>query len=155
MDIDSETLAEELGEAVAGAGLTLAVAESLTAGRLAASIAVVGGSADWFRGGVVAYQPETKFSVLRVTPGDVATELAATEMALGVAHLMSADVALAVTGIGGPEHQHRPAGTVFVAAVRGSAVEVERHQFVGSPDAVIRQTITAALKAGLRMVNTA
>jgi nicotinamide-nucleotide amidase len=103
-------------------------------------------AADWFRGGVVAYDERVKFGVLGVTPGPLVTERCAREMAEGVARLLGAEATIGVTGVGGPEpSEGQPAGTVVVTArVRG--VEHSRtFQFPGSPETVISATVDRAV----------
>lgn len=101
-------------------GLTVATAESLTAGLLAAALADVPGASGTLQGGVVAYQNRVKEQVLGVdadllehrgaVDGDVAVQ-----MAQGVRRVLGADVGLATTGVAGPEpHQGKPVGTVYL-----------------------------------------
>lgn len=110
----------------AAQGITVAVAESLTAGLVAASLGGVPGASAVFRGGVVAYATEVKASVLGVSrellaeQGPVCGEVAEA-MAVGVRSVCDADVGLATTGVAGPgAHYGKPAGTVFIGwAVAG------------------------------------
>jgi len=97
-------------------GLTLAVAESLTGGLVAARLVNVPGASHWFRGGIVAYASEVKRSLLDVPEGPVVSEEAAAAMAAGVRERLGAEVGLGVTGVAGPESQdgERP-GTVFLS----------------------------------------
>jgi nicotinamide-nucleotide amidase len=128
-------------------GLTVAVAESLTGGALSAALAKAGDAQDWFAGGVAAYRNATKYQVLGVPEGPVVTPDAARAMALGVLELLGADLAVAVTGVGGPgPEEGRPSGTVFICAASGSRVLDAAHEFDGDPDAVVEQTIEHALR---------
>ncbi|MFG3104360.1 CinA family protein [Streptomyces sp. NPDC048182] len=102
-------------------GETLAVAESLTGGLVAAAITAVPGASKAFRGSVTAYATELKHRVLGVDAellaarGAVDPQVAA-QMAAGVRVAMGADWGLATTGVAGPEPQDgQPVGTVFVA----------------------------------------
>jgi nicotinamide-nucleotide amidase len=102
-------------------GQTVAVAESLTGGLVAAALTSVPGSSAAFRGGVVAYATELKTALLGV-PADLLArhgpvhEAVAAAMASGVRASLGATFGLATTGVAGPGpadgHQ---AGTVFVA----------------------------------------
>jgi nicotinamide-nucleotide amidase len=113
--VDDETMEDAIATRLRARGLTLGVAESVTGGLIASRLVNVAGASAWFKGGVVSYASEVKFSVLGVAPGPVVTEKAATEMARGVARVVDADVGLSVTGVAGPEEQDgQPAGTVFV-----------------------------------------
>ncbi|MEV7172723.1 CinA family protein [Streptomyces sp. JL4002] len=100
---------------------TLAVAESLTGGMVAAALTAVPGASRSFRGSVTAYATEIKHLVLGVdaallrAEGAVNAQVAA-EMAGGVRRVMGASWGIATTGVAGPEPQDgQPVGTVFVA----------------------------------------
>ncbi|MEU8961480.1 CinA family protein [Streptomyces sp. NPDC048491] len=102
---------------------TLAVAESLTGGLVAAELTSVPGASRVFRGSVTAYATELKRDVLGVDAtllaerGAVDPEVAQ-QMAAGVRTVLGADWGIATTGVAGPEPQDgRPVGTVYVSAV--------------------------------------
>lgn len=136
-------LAEQLGRTK----LTVAVAESLTGGRIAAHLAAGESSAEWFCGGVVAYQSEVKYRVLGVDRGPVVTAKAAKQMAAGVRELHGADIAVAVTGAGGPDPQDgQPVGTVFIGFADANGEQVEEYHFDGEPEDVVAATTVAALR---------
>jgi nicotinamide-nucleotide amidase len=103
-------------------GETLAVAESLTGGLVAAEITSVPGASKVFRGSVTAYATELKHTLLGVDAdllaahGAVDPQVAA-RMAAGVRRALGADWGVATTGVAGPDPQDgQPVGTVFVAA---------------------------------------
>ena len=105
------------------ARLTVAVAESVTGGRVAAAMTSVPGASAVLRGSVTAYATDLKARVLGVDPallsraGAVDAEVAR-QMALGVRRLCGADVGIATTGVAGPTEQDGKAvGTVYVAVV--------------------------------------
>lgn len=102
-------------------GATVATAESLTGGQLAAEFTSVPGASACFVGGVVAYASAVKVSVLGVSPsiiesyGAVSAQCAEA-MALGARALLGSTYALATTGVAGPDRQEgHPAGHVWVA----------------------------------------
>ncbi|MEU0435637.1 CinA family protein [Streptomyces sp. NPDC006290] len=102
-------------------GETLAVAESLTGGLVAAEITAVPGASKAFRGSVTAYATELKHELLGVDAtllaerGAVDPQVAA-QMAAGVRRALGADWGIATTGVAGPEPQDgHPVGTVYVA----------------------------------------
>ncbi|MFC0598900.1 CinA family protein [Streptomyces palmae] len=116
--------ADEALELLARRGQTLAVAESLTGGLVAAELTAVPGASRSFRGSVTAYATELKRELLGVDGpllerrGAVDAEVAR-QMARGVRRLLGADWGVATTGVAGPAEQDgKPVGTVFVA-VRG------------------------------------
>ena len=121
MDDDVDALAREVGRRLADRSSTIAVAESLTGGILVQALARVEGSGEWLLGGLVAYARQVKHEVLGVTAAKVVSETAAREMASGVRRLLGADVAVAVTGVGGPDPQDgEPPGTVWIGIDDGT-----------------------------------
>ncbi len=102
-------------------GETLAVAESLTGGLVAAEITAVPGASKAFRGSVTAYATDLKHELLGVDAALLAARGAvdpqvAGLMAAGVRKALGADWGIATTGVAGPEPQDgQPVGTVFVA----------------------------------------
>jgi nicotinamide-nucleotide amidase len=122
---DDETMEHAVAALLAAHGLTLAVAESLTGGLVASRLVNVPGASDWFRGGVVSYASEVKFSILGVPEGPVVSAATAAAMAAGVRDLLGADVGLGVTGVAGPDPlEGEPPGTVYLGAVVGDAEPV-------------------------------
>ncbi|WP_228988576.1 CinA family protein [Streptomyces sp. DH8] len=110
-------------------GETLAVAESLTGGLVAAELTAVPGASRSFRGSVTAYATSLKRDVLGVDGsllaerGAVDPEVAA-QMAAGVRRALDADWGISTTGVAGPEPQDgQPVGTVYVAVAGPSGVE--------------------------------
>ncbi|MFJ8792427.1 CinA family protein [Streptomyces sp. NPDC102462] len=102
-------------------GETLAVAESLTGGLVAAEITAVAGASKSFRGSITAYATDLKHRLLDVDAGlldrnGAVDPQVAAQMAAGVRAALGADWGIATTGVAGPEPQDgRPVGTVFVA----------------------------------------
>lgn len=132
-------------------GVSVATAESLTGGQLAALFTAVPGASACFVGGVVAYASEVKVSVLGVSPsviesyGAVSAECAA-EMASGVRSLLSTTYALATTGVAGPDSQEgHPAGHVWVACAGPGGVETRLLSLEGDRAAVQSASCRAAL----------
>ncbi|WP_035931073.1 competence/damage-inducible protein A [Pseudofrankia saprophytica] len=117
---DDDTLAGVIGAHLAACQGTVAVAESLTGGRLAAAFTATPGASAYFRGGVVAYATDAKASVLGVDEAVLATDGAvsartAAAMAAGVRDLFGATWGLATTGVAGPEEQEgKPVGTLHL-----------------------------------------
>ena len=111
-------------------GRTVAVAESCTAGLLAARLTERPGSSAYFKGGVVAYSNEAKSDLLGVDAalisrhGAVSPEVAEA-MADGALDRFGADVACSVTGVAGPDGgtEQKPVGYVCFC-VKSSAGEV-------------------------------
>jgi len=140
-------LAASLADLVDERNWRIAVAESLTCGRILSTLGAAPNAANWLAGGVVAYRAEIKYRLLGVAPGPVISQTCAEQMASGVARLMRAHVSIAVTGCGGPDPEEGQApGTVFIAAsVRGQTTH-ENFHFKGTPAAVLESTTNEALK---------
>ncbi len=141
--------------ALADAGLTLAVAESLTGGLLADAVVSVPGASVVFLGGVVTYATASKSSVLGVPEALLAARGApdpevARAMAHGVRQLFGASFAAATTGVAGPDPQDGKApGTVFVAVAWGDRMgfddNVVEFHIAGSRAEVRRGAVDAAV----------
>lgn len=146
-DDEIRGLVDRIAQSVGDAGLTLACAESLTAGQIATALGAGEGSGEWFLGGVVAYHRETKYRMLGVDRGPVVCESAAIQMARGVADAIGADIAVSVTGVGGPDTQDgEPVGTVFMGVVTPEESHVDRFAFEGEPVEIVRETTVQALR---------
>lgn len=142
-------------EALRRAGRTVAVAESLTGGLLAATLVDVPGASRVLRGAVVAYATDLKHELLGVDAdllrrrGAVDGEVAE-QMAGGVRRRLRADYGVATTGVAGPDAQdgHAP-GTVYVAVVGPEADErgplQRRLHLPGDRGQVRRAAVRAAL----------
>ena len=137
---------QHIAEAVVRSGLTVAAAESLTGGNIAAALSAIEGASTWFRGGVVAYGEEVKFNLLEVDRGPVIRAEVAEQMATGAARLLDADVAVSTTGVGGPGPQEdQPQGTVYIAVATDSECVVHTYHFAGDPAEVVAKATAQAL----------
>jgi nicotinamide-nucleotide amidase len=133
-------------------GQTLAVAESLTGGLLAATIVDVPKASDAFRGGLVVYATDLKASLagvpleLLAAHGPVHPDVAAA-LARGARLRCTADWGVATTGVAGPDPQDGiPPGTVYVGLAGPDGLGlVRRLDLPGDRPAVRRGTVTAAL----------
>ncbi|WP_329174058.1 CinA family protein [Streptomyces sp. NBC_01477] len=143
-------------------GGTLAVAESLTGGLLAAELTAVPGASRSFRGSVTAYATALKHELLGVD-GTLLAERGAVdaqvarEMAEGVRRRLGADWGAATTGVAGPDPQDgRPVGTVFVAvAGPGGFSEVAALLLAGDRTAIRRASVAAVLDLLLEQLQKA
>jgi nicotinamide-nucleotide amidase len=146
-DEGTRSLVERLA-AIAGSGeLSVAVAESLTGGQLSAALSAGPEASRWFRGGVVAYHPDVKFCLLEVPPGPVVTRSCAEQMARAAAQLTGARVAVALTGVGGPDPEEgQPPGTVWLAVCVDGGARAEQHHFDGEPAEVLDAAVTRSVE---------
>jgi nicotinamide-nucleotide amidase len=140
--------AEELSQLAHQLGVTVAVAESLTSGAVASVLGRAPASSDWFCGSVVAYRSSVKHDLLRVPEGPVVSATAVEAMAQCCAELFGADLAVAVSGVGGPEEQEgNPVGTVWFGLCSRGTVTTERRQFSGDPAQIVHETVARAVQA--------
>ena len=144
----------KLSAALLARGWTMAAAESCTGGWIAKCCTDRAGSSAWFERGFVTYSNAAKRELLGVA-GDVleragaVSEAVARSMAEGALRNSRAEVALAVTGIAGPDGgaPDKPVGTVWFGwAVAGEATLTVCRRFEGDREAVRRQTVRAALE---------
>lgn len=144
---------EELASRLSEHGWTLSTAESCTGGWIAKCCTDRAGSSAWFERGFITYSNQAKRDMLGVDetvleePGAVSRE-AALQMADGAQSGADTDVAVAVTGIAGPDggSDDKPVGSVWFAwSIQGSA-EAELKLFPGDREAVRRQTVGHALQ---------
>lgn len=155
-------LAERVGHKLKAAGRRLVTAESCTAGWVAKALTDVPGSSQWFECGYVTYSDTAKLRDLGVAPrtlesfGSV-SEQTVREMAEGALRVSGAQVALAVSGIAGPDGgtPDKPVGTVwFCAAARqGPASEIiaEEKHFDGDRAFVRSRSVEHGLRLILRL----
>lgn len=153
-------LACEVGAILQTQGRVLATAESCTGGWIAKAITDIPGSSLWFERGFVTYSNEAKRDLLGVREttlkayGAVSAETVA-EMAVGALAHSCADVAVAVSGIAGPDggSPDKPVGTVWLGwAVRSGATHTRHYAFSGDREAVRRQAVFAALEGVLDVI---
>ena len=133
-------------------GVSIAVAESCTAGLIASKLTALPGSSSYFNGGVVAYQNEIKTKILGVSQSiiDEKTEVSVEvvkQMAKSVLEKFDANFAIATTGYAGPAGgtNKNPIGTVFIAIASVVGVVVSRFVFLGDRQSVVNQASESAL----------
>ncbi|AXA97522.1 MULTISPECIES: CinA family protein [Microbacterium] len=148
---------ERLVARLADLGWSIAAAESLTGGLLAASIVSVSGASRVFRGGIVAYATDVKASLLGVEQhlldahGPVHPRVAS-QMAEGVRRALGrdgvpADVGVATTGIAGPlSPDGQPVGTVHIAVATPLGSRVESVLIDGDRAAIRTETAARAVR---------
>jgi nicotinamide-nucleotide amidase len=132
-------------------GLTLAVAESLTGGLLAATLVEIPGVSAVFRGGLVVYATDLKHTLAGVSQslldlrGPVDPEVAG-ELAAGARERCVADWGLATTGVAGPDPQDgKPVGLVYIAAAGPSGSAVRELRLSGSRAQIRAETVATVL----------
>jgi nicotinamide-nucleotide amidase len=151
---DIDELSRQLGEACLRAHLTVATAESCTGGGVGEAITRTPGSSAWFDRGFVTYSNDAKVDLLGVKQETIGShgavsEAVAREMAVGALHQSTAGLAVAVTGIAGPDGgtAAKPVGLVWFAwaSLEGS-VEARFEIYGGDRAAIRRQAVLEALR---------
>jgi nicotinamide-nucleotide amidase len=162
MSTDFLALATKVGRNLRRRNERLVTAESCTGGWIAKAITDVPGSSQWFEAGYVTYSDASKQKILRVKPVTLArfgavSEAVVREMAHGALKVSGAEVAVAISGVAGPDGgtRDKPVGLVWIcwAWRRGRRVRlrVRRRRFQGDRQAVRMGSVVAALR-GLLVV---
>lgn len=153
-----DSAAARLGNALRQQGLRVTAAESCTGGGIAEAITRVSGSSGWFDTGFVTYANHSKMRWLGVSEADLQQFGAVSEpvvraMAEGALEAADADLAVAVSGIAGPEGgtPDKPVGTVWFAwAVRDRGVLSQCRRLHGNRRDVRAQTVLHGLEGLIR-----
>ena len=153
MSIEGKFLSKEISDLFWKEGLTLATAESCTAGNVAAAITAIPGSSHFYRGGIIAYSNEVKENMLGVNPETLenkgaVSEETVIEMVKGAMKSMNSDCAVATSGIAGPTGgtPDKPVGTVWIAVAYKEQVISSCFHFGERRDENIQQAACTALK---------
>jgi nicotinamide-nucleotide amidase len=129
--------------------LTLAFAESATAGRLSSEFSLIPNCGKTLRGGLVCYDAGVKLDILGV-PKEVVEKYTpesaevTKELAERMQSFLPADIQVAVTGLtmpGGSETEDKPVGTMFIHAIISGKSIALREVYKGSPEEIVLQTV--------------
>jgi len=151
-------LAGEVAALLADKKITVAVAESCTGGALCQALTDIPGSSAWFDRGFITYSNQAKVEMLGVSStlleqyGAVSFETARA-MVEGVHGRSNAELAIAITGIAGPDGgtAEKPVGTVFFGiGQKGQAVKIDKRRFKGERGEVRARSVEFVLKALLK-----
>lgn len=143
----------EIARRALAAKLHIVTAESCTGGWLAKVMTDLAGSSRWFERGYITYSNEAKMQDLGVSKETLmahgaVSEQTAREMALGALLVTGADIAVAVSGIAGPDGgtPEKPVGTVWFAIARSQQATAWHRLFPGDREAVRSSSIQYALE---------
>lgn len=149
---EETTLEKSVADLLLANKLTVTCAESCTGGLLSARLINVPGASEVYKAGVVTYSNKAKRRFLNVKKPTLqkhgaVSEATAKEMAKGAALLTKADVAVAVTGIAGPDGgtEEKPVGLVYIACSVKGETTVKRYVFSGNRGKVRDSAVSAAL----------
>lgn len=150
---DGETPEGNVGKLLTAAGLTLSLAESCTGGLIASLLTSQPGASAFLERGAVTYADSAKLDWLQVPPPvlrqhGAVSEACARAMAAGLKRVSDTDLALAVTGIAGPDGgtPEKPVGTVFMAMATPQGVHVKKYNFNGDRQQVQRMSAFMGLE---------
>ena len=150
-----QELASSLIKKLQEKNLTIAVAESLTGGLVAASLTEIPGASKVFKGSITAYSDEIKQNVLNVNEETILkftsiSEQVALEMAINVRTIMKSDIGISTTGVAGPEKSAGFApGLVFVAISIGDHNMCQKLEITGDRSKIRNQTVQEILQLTL------
>jgi nicotinamide-nucleotide amidase len=154
-------LSERVGQKLLAAGRRLATAESCTGGWVAKACTDIAGSSQWFECGFVTYSNAAKVRDIGVSEQTLAghgavSEATVREMAAGALRVSEADIAVAISGIAGPDGgtPTKPVGTVWFAVASrqggddgaGVVIASETQLFAGDRETVRRLSVERALQ---------
>ena len=166
MRVSVEAMAQDIGGLLEGLQLQITTAESCTGGWIAKSMTDLPGSSAWLEYGFTVYGNKAKTDLLGVPAGQIeafgaVSKEVAEAMALGALRRSAADIAVAVTGIAGPDGgtAEKPVGTVWFAwalkestnATRDGAVLSQCELFSGDRNEVRAKTVQAAFEGLLKL----
>ena len=156
MSDDQTRLCEHIAEHALRHGWTIAVAESLTGGELSERLAAAPQASQWYAGAVVAYSSAVKFALLDVPVGPVVNADCARQMSVRIRELMGADLAVATTGVGGPDDtEGQPPGTVWIGLSGLGPTSAVLVRIPGDPAAVVEGASRQCLHALLTRMQQA
>ena len=150
-----QELASSLIKKLQENNLTIAVAESLTGGLVAASLTEIPGASKVFKGSITAYADEIKQNILNVKDETITnftsiSEQVALEMAINVRTIMKSDIGISTTGVAGPEKSAGFApGLVFVAISIGDHNMCQKLEITGDRSKIRNQTVHELLQLTL------
>lgn len=160
MGNNHSTLAKELGDKLKAKGLTIATAESCTAGAIGAAIASVNGASAYFVGGVIVYATRLKTEILGVDADCIAnhgvvSRETAVAMNEGVRKVTQSDLAISITGYagatGGDEFAEN--GTIWICAcMNGHEPSTRCLKVDGARDTNLQLAVDEALKLTLEYI---
>ncbi|MCX4025421.1 nicotinamide-nucleotide amidase [Endozoicomonas sp. SM1973] len=156
-----KALAEQVGAFLINQQLKLITAESCTGGWVAQAVTAIAGSSSWFEGAFVTYSNEAKRSMLEVSQQSLiqfgaVSKAVVMEMVDGALAHSEADIAVAISGIAGPDggSAEKPVGTVWVAWQLHEQPAISRcYHFSGDREQVREQAVVEALKGILEHFN--
>ena len=140
-------------------GISIAVAESCTSGRIASSITAIAGASSFFKGGILAYNNDVKVNILGVSrlvikeKTEVSSEVVE-QMAQNVRKKFSVDFAVSTSGYAGPSGGDllNPVGTIYIGISSKEKNISKRFFLKGDRENIINQSVISAVNFLLQEV---
>lgn len=152
-------LAKEAGRLLKIHGLTVAVAESCTGGKLGDTLTSIPGSSDYFAGGVISYGNKAKVDLLDVRESSIilkgaVSEEVARQMAAGARKALRSSIGIGITGIAGPTGgtPRKPVGLVYICVSSNKGAICAKNLFKGSRSQVKNQAVDKSLRLLMEFV---
>ena len=143
----SQRLAADIGAAAQARQCAVIAAESVTAGSVGQALAAAPEASEWFAGSLVTYMDSTKRTILGVDSDDVFTADCARQMAAGALRVSGAEVAVAITGVAGPDPADgHDVGEVFICVGSAQSLETFEHRLTGEPVEIVDAAKLHALR---------
>ncbi len=156
---ESTQLVGHLAALLSKKKLKITTAESCTGGLIAKALTDLAGSSTWFERGFVTYSKAAKIEMLcvpesRIEDYGAVSEAVATAMANGALQNSAAELAIAVTGIAGPDggSEEKPVGTVWIAHATSDQLITKKYHFPGDRDAIRQATLWQAIDNLLQLL---
>ena len=156
---DSEKLSADLNRILKEKKLSVATAESFTAGRIASAIIKTPGASAVFKEGIIAYSNESKVKRLGVSEETLSnfgavSEKCCAEMLEGLISSSGADVAISSTGIAGPKSDdtQKPVGLCYLGIAVKKQVYIYKYVFNGDREKITETAVLTALKTAISLL---
>lgn len=134
---DDETLEDAVAKLLINNNMTIATAESCTAGLLAHRLTNVSGSSKYMEGGIVCYNNDVKIDKVGVKMQTIidhgaVSEETAYELAIGIKNKFGTNIGIGITGIAGPDGgtDEKPVGLVYIGLAVKDSIKVNKFQFL-------------------------
>ena len=150
---ESGTIEKKVGDLLVERNETLCTAESLTGGRIAATLVEVPGASAYFKGSLVVYSAALKQDLLGISKEmidqyTVVSKEVAAQMAVQARLKLQTDYAIAVTGNAGPttDHNDKSVGLVYISIASKEGVSTHEFHYGQPREKVIKRTVNKALE---------
>lgn len=146
-------LETQIGILLKELGKTVAVAESLTGGKIAATLVSVAGASAYFKGGFITYNAQLKKELVAIPEEIIAKHTVVSKevaklMATNTRKILKTDYAISATGNAGPttDHNNKDVGLVYIGIAKSKETKVYEFNFGTPREKVINKTVIKSLE---------